>query len=87
MKTFEYTPKGVCSSKIIFNIDNNKVLDIKIIGGCPGNSLGIISLLKDQEIDYIIEKLDGIKCGFKNTSCPDQIANALKEYKQKRDLK
>lgn len=87
METFEYTPKGVCSSKIIFNIDNNKVLDAKIIGGCPGNSLGIRSLLKDQEIDYIIDKLDGIKCGFKNTSCPEQIANALKEYKQKRDLK
>lgn len=87
METFEYTPKGVCSSKIIFNIDNNKVLDAKIIGGCPGNSLGIRSLLKNQEIDYIIDKLDGIKCGFKNTSCPEQIANALKEYKQKRDLK
>ena len=87
MEIFEYEPKGVCSSKIIFNTDNNKVFDAKIIGGCPGNSLGIRSLLKDQEIDYIIEKLDGIKCGFKNTSCPDQIANALKEYKQKRDLK
>ena len=87
METFEYIPKGVCSSKIIFNIDNNKVLDAKIVGGCPGNSLGIRSLLKDQEIDYIIEKLAGIKCGFKNTSCPDQIANALREYKQKRDLK
>jgi len=87
VETFEYSPKGVCSSKIILNIENNKVLDAKIIGGCPGNGLGIRSLLKDQEIDYIIEKLDGIKCGFKNTSCPDQIANALKEYKQKRDLK
>ena len=87
MEIFEYNPKGVCSSKIIFNIENNKVLDVKIIGGCPGNGLGIKSLLKDQEIDYIIEKLDGIKCGFKNTSCPDQIANGLSEYKQKRDLK
>ena len=87
METFEYIPKGVCSSKIIFDINNNKILDAKIIGGCPGNGLGIRSLLKDQEIDYIIEKLEGIKCGFKNTSCPDQIANALKEYKQKRDLK
>ena len=87
METFEYIPKGVCSSKIIFDINNNKILDAKIIGGCPGNGLGIRSLLKDQEIDYIIEKLEGIKCGFKNTSCPDQIANALKEYKHKRDLK
>ena len=87
METFEYSPKGVCSSKIILNIEDNKILDAKIIGGCPGNGLGIRSLLKDQEIDYIIEKLGGIKCGFKNTSCPDQIASALKEYKQKRDLK
>ena len=87
METFEYSPKGVCSNKIIFSIDDNKILDAKIIGGCPGNGLGIRSLLKDQNIDYIIEKLDGIKCGFKNTSCPDQIAKALKEYKQKRDLK
>ena len=67
--------------------ENNKIVDTKIIGGCPGNGLGIISLLKDQDIDYIIEKLSGIKCGFKNTSCPDQIANALREYKQKRDFK
>lgn len=87
MEIFEYSPKGVCANKFIFNIEKNKVLDIKIIGGCPGNGLGIRSLLKDQEIDYIIERLDGIKCSFKNTSCPDQIANALKEYKQKRDLK
>lgn len=87
MEIFEYSPKGVCSSKIIFNIENNRVLDAKVIGGCPGNSLGIRSLLKNQEIDYIINKLDGIKCGGKNTSCPDQIAIGLKQYKQKRDLK
>lgn len=84
METFEYTPKGVCSSKMIFNIENDKVLDVKVIGGCPGNSLGIRELCKGQEIDYIIEKLEGIKCGFKNTSCPDQIATALKEYKKNR---
>ena len=85
MEIFEYSPKGVCSSKIVFNIENNKLLDAKIIGGCPGNSLGIRSLVKDQEIDYVIERLEGIKCGFKSTSCPDQIAKGLKEYKQKRD--
>ena len=87
MEIFEFSPKGVCSSKIIFNIENNKVLDAKIIGGCPGNSLGIRSLVKEQKIDYIIEKLEGIKCGNKTTSCPDMIAKGLKEYKQKRDLK
>lgn len=87
MKIFEFKPTGICSTKIIFNIEDDKVLDVKVIGGCPGNGLGIRSLLKDQNIDYIIEKLNGIKCGFKPTSCPDQIAQGLKAYKQKRDLK
>ena len=86
METFEFKPSGVCSTKIIFNIENNKVIDAKVIGGCPGNGLGIRSLLKNQDIDSVIEKLEGIKCGFKPTSCPDQIAKGLKEYKQKRDL-
>lgn len=83
MKIYEYNPKGVCASKMIFKIDGDTVLDIKIVGGCPGNSLGVVSLCKNQKIDYIIEKLENIKCGFKTTSCPDQIATALKEYKTK----
>lgn len=87
METFEYTPKGVCSSKMIFNIEGDTILDVKIIGGCPGNGLGVRSLIKNQNINDVINKLDGIRCGFKNTSCPDQISNGLKEYKQKRDLK
>lgn len=82
MEIFEYNPKGVCSSKMLFKIENNKIIDLKVIGGCPGNSLGIVSLCKNQDIDYIIDKLNGIKCGFKQTSCPDQIAKALKEYKE-----
>ena len=85
MNTYEYSPKGVCSNKMIFNIENNIIKNVKIIGGCPGNGLGITNLLKDQNIDEIINRLDGIKCGFKPTSCPDQIAKALKEYKEKRD--
>lgn len=85
MEIFEYNPKGVCSSKMIFKIENNTIIDAKIVGGCPGNSLGVSALVKNQNIDDIIDKLDGIRCGFKNTSCPDQISNALKEYKQKRD--
>lgn len=87
METFEYNPNGVCSSKMIFKIDGNIIRDIKIVGGCPGNSLGVRALTKDQKIDDVINKLEGIRCGFKNTSCPDQISNALKEYKQKRDLR
>lgn len=83
MEIYEYNPKGVCASKMIFKIEGDTVLDIKIVGGCPGNSLGIVSLCKNQKIDYIIEKLENIKCGLKNTSCPDQITKALKEYKTK----
>ena len=85
MEIFEYAPKGVCSTKMIFKIENNIVNDVKIIGGCPGNGLGIRALVQNQNIDDIINKLDGIRCGFKNTSCPDQLSKALKEYKQKRD--
>ena len=84
-EVFEYSPKGVCSSKMIFKIENDIVIDAKIIGGCPGNSLGVSCLIKNQKIDDVINKLDGIRCGFKNTSCPDQISNALKQYKLKRD--
>ena len=83
METFEYSPKGVCSSKMIFTIDNNIIKDMKVIGGCPGNLLGIKSLCIGKDIDGIIDKLKGIRCGFKPTSCPDQIATALLQYKEK----
>lgn len=85
MERFEYKPTGVCSSNMIFEIEDNIVKNVKIIGGCPGNSLGVATLVKNKNIDEVIELLDGIRCGFKNTSCPDQLANALKEYKNKRD--
>ena len=83
METIEYSPKGVCSSKMIFTIDNNIIKDMKVIGGCPGNLLGIKSLCVGKDIDEIIDKLKGIRCGFKPTSCPDQIATALLQYKEK----
>ena len=85
MNTFEYIPNGVCSSKMIFKIENNVILDVIVIGGCPGNGLGIRELCKNQKIDDIIDELEGIRCGSKNTSCPDQLSKALKIYKQKRD--
>lgn len=86
MEKFEYIPKGVCSSKMVFEIEGDTIIDAKVIGGCPGNGLGIRALVKNQKIDDIIDKLSGIKCGFKSTSCPDQLAKALKDYKEKRDL-
>ena len=80
MEKYEYKPSGVCSTKMIFDIDGDIVRNIQIINGCPGNTQAVSILCKDQKIDYIIDKLKGIKCR-NNTSCPDQLAKALEEYK------
>lgn len=79
--TFEYTPRGVCSRKMIIEIEDNKVTVLQVIGGCNGNLKGISSLVKGMDIDEVIERLEGITCGAKGTSCPDQLAQALKAYK------
>ena len=81
MSTFEYTPKGVCSRKMIFDLDGDVINSVEVIGGCNGNLKGIASLLKGQNVNEIISRLDGITCGTKSTFCPDQIAQALKAYK------
>ena len=81
MSTFEYTPKGVCSRKMIFDLDGDIIRSVEVIGGCNGNLKGISSLLKGQNVNEIISRLKGITCGPKSTSCPDQIAQALKAYK------
>lgn len=79
---YRYNPSGVCSTEMIFDIDENNVIkDLKVIGGCNGNLKGISSLIKGMIIDDVIGRLSNIKCGYKDTSCPDQIARALKEYK------
>ena len=65
---------------MIFEIEDDIIKDIKVIGGCPGNLLGISNLIKGENINNVISKLEGIRCGFKSTSCPDQISIALKEY-------
>ena len=78
---YRYNPNGVCSTEMIFDIDNNIVNDLKVIGGCNGNLKGISSLIKGMKIDDVISKLLGIKCGLRETSCPDQIAKALEELK------
>ena len=77
--TFEYTPRGVCSRKMIVEIEDNKIIDVKIIGGCNGNLQGISSLVKGMDVDEVIDRLEGISCGMKGTSCPDQLAKALIE--------
>lgn len=81
MKQFEYIPQGVCSKKMIFNIEDNYIKNVEIIGGCPGNSLGVSLLVKDQHIDTVIDKLKNIKCGVKSTSCPAEFARGLQKYK------
>lgn len=80
MEVYNYKPNGVCSRNIKLVIDDNKLIDIEVLGGCNGNLQGIRSLIKGMELDTIKEKLSGIKCGFKQTSCPDQIAKAILEY-------
>ncbi len=82
MKTFTYIPEGVCSRRVDFFIaDDNTIEDVEITGGCNGNLKGIVSLIKGMSIDDVVKRLEGIRCGNKMTSCPDQIASALKEFK------
>ena len=77
---YSYKPSGVCSREFVFDIDNDIIKSLKIVGGCSGNLQGISSLLIGMNINDIVNKIEGIKCGMKTTSCPDQIALALKKY-------
>ncbi len=82
MKTIEYSPKGVCSQKMIVSAENNIITEVKIIGGCPGNTLGVSKLCVGKDIDEVIEMLQGIPCGIRKTSCPDQLSKALTMLKE-----
>ena len=81
MAKYEYKPTGVCSKKIVIEVENDIVKNVEFVGGCPGNTLGIASLVKGMKVDEVEEKLNGIICGFKKTSCPNELAKFLKEYK------
>lgn len=74
-----YQPQGVCSKAIDVEVDGDIIKSVKFTGGCNGNLQGISSLVAGMRIEDAISKLRGIKCGFKNTSCPDQLACALQE--------
>lgn len=78
---YEFKPRGVCCQKMIIDIDKDVVNDVKFLGGCSGNTQGVGALIKGMNIDDAISRLEGIRCGFKPTSCPDQLAKALKEVK------
>ena len=75
----QYRPKGVCSQSIDFDIEDNKVKNVSFVGGCSGNLQGISRLIEGMDVNEEISRIEGIRCGFKSTSCPDQLAKALKE--------
>lgn len=78
---FVYTPKGTCSRLMEFDIDNDIINSLQVTGGCNGNLKGISSIIKGKHVDEVISAFENITCGPRPTSCPDQIATALKEYK------
>lgn len=76
----QYRTKGTCSTMINVSLDENHVIqDVSFTGGCNGNLQGICKLVTGQRAEDVIEKLEGIRCGFKNTSCPDQLSKALRQ--------
>lgn len=76
-----YRPKGVCSQMMNIEVEDGRIVDLKVIGGCSGNLQGIASLVKGMEVEDAISRMEGIKCGMKSTSCPDQLAQALKQFR------
>ncbi len=76
-----YKTQGTCSVQIDFDVEDNKIYNLKYTGGCNGNLKGIAALVEGQDINVVKDKLKGIKCGLKPTSCPDQLARALEEIK------
>lgn len=83
-KNIEYFPSGVCAQKMDISLDGEIITNIKVTGGCTGNSQGVAALAKGQSADFVIGKLEGINCSGKNTSCPDQLAQALKQNLRKK---
>ena len=81
MDKITYKTSGVCSRSIDIEIENNIIIAAKYHGGCSGNTQGVAALVAGMSVDEAISRLSGIKCGFKTTSCPDQLAKALAEYK------
>jgi len=76
-----YNTSGTCARRIEIDVENGIVINVEYIGGCSGNTQGVAALVKGMAVDEAISRLDGIRCGFKSTSCPDQLAKALKKHK------
>jgi len=79
---YEYKTSGTCSQRIFFEIEDGKLKNVQYLGGCNGNLKGISSLVEGMDVDEVIARLEGTTCGMKNTSCPDQLARALKQAKE-----
>ncbi len=79
----EVKTNGVCAQKIKFEVTDNKVKSVEFVGGCAGNTSGLANLLVGYDVNEVIKRLDGIKCGIRNTSCPEQLAKALKANLEK----
>ena len=79
---FQYKTSGTCSQMITFDIEDNKVRNVQFYGGCNGNLKGIAALVEGMDVDEVIARVEGVKCGMKKTSCPDQLAQALKAAKE-----
>ncbi len=80
MDRFTYKTKGVCSRSIDFEIEDGIIQSVAFHGGCAGNTQGVAALVRGMRVTDAMERLSGIRCGFKPTSCPDQLAEALREY-------
>ena len=78
METIQYTPKGVCSQRMEIDVEDGAIQEVRVLGGCNGNLQGLTSLLKGMRVEDAIQRMEGIQCGMKSTSCPDQLAQALK---------
>jgi len=79
---YEYKTKGTCSQRIFFEIEGGKLYNVQYFGGCNGNLKGIGALVEGMDVDQVIARLEGTTCGMKSTSCPDQLAQALKKAQQ-----
>ena len=84
-KHINYKTQSVCSRAIEIDVENDVITKVKFVGGCAGNTQGVASLIRGMSVDEAISRLEGIRCGFKPTSCPDQLSKALKQAKEEQD--
>ena len=77
--TIDYKTKGTCSSRMLIEVEDGVVKSLQVTGGCSGNLQGLSKLVAGMKVEDVISRLEGIRCGFKPTSCPDQLAQALKQ--------